>query len=66
MKVKELINKLQKLNPQYDVKVVAYNENACCSKKCNVTDANESAYYRNINDSNLYHYVVINYSFKDN
>lgn len=65
MKVKELIDKLQKLNPEYDVKVVAYNENAGCSKKCNVTDAHESAYYRNINDSDLYHYVVINYSFKD-
>lgn len=59
MKVKELIDKLQKLNPEYDVRVVAYNE------KCNVTDASESAYYRNINDNDLYHYVVINYSFKD-
>lgn len=65
MKVKELIYKLQKLNPEHDVKVVAYNESAHCSKKCNVTDANESAYYKNINDSELYHYVILNYSFKD-
>jgi hypothetical protein len=65
MKVKELIEKLQSLNHEYDVKVVAYNENAQCSKKCNITDASESAYYRNINDNDLYHYVVINYSFKD-
>lgn len=28
MKVKELIDKLQKLNPEYDVRAVAYNENA--------------------------------------
>lgn len=49
MKVKELIEKLQKLNSEHDVKVVAYNENARCSKKCNITDANESAYYRNVN-----------------
>ncbi len=65
MKVKELIEKLQKLNPDYDVKVVAYNENAKCSKKCNITEAFESAYYKNINDNELYHYVMLNYSFKD-
>ena len=65
MKVKELIDKLQKLNHEHDVRVVAYNENARCSKKCNVTDANESAYYRNVNDNELYHYVILNYSFKD-
>ena len=65
MKVKELIDKLQKLNPDHDVKVVAYNENARCDKKCNVTEVGESAYYRNINDNDLYHYVVINYSFED-
>lgn len=59
MKVKELIEKLQKLNPGHDVKVIAYNESACCNKKCNVIDANESAYYRNINDNDLYHYVII-------
>lgn len=66
MKVKELIDKLQKLNPEHDVKVVAYNENACYYKKCNVTDAGELAYYRNINDNDLYHFAVINYSFEDN
>ena len=65
MKVKELIDKLQKLNPEHDVKVVAYNENSGRSKKCNITEARESAYYRNINDNDLYQYVVINYSFKD-
>lgn len=65
MKVKELIDKLQKLNSEYDMKVVAYNENAGCSKKCNIIDANESAYYKNVNDNELYHYVILNYSFKD-
>lgn len=65
MKVKELIDKLQKLNPEHDVKVVAYNENACCNKKCNITEAFELAYYKNINDNELYHYVMLNYSFKD-
>lgn len=65
MKVKELIEKLQKLNPEHDVKVVAYNENARCSKKCNVTEAYESAYYRNINDSELYQHVMLNYNFED-
>lgn len=65
MKVKELIEKLQKLNPEYDVKVVAYNENACCDKKCSITEAYESSYYKNINDNELYHYVMLNYSFKD-
>lgn len=65
MKVKELIDKLQKLNSEHDVKVVAYNENARCSKKCNVTDAGESAYYKNVNDNEPYHYVILNYSFKD-
>lgn len=64
MKVKELIEKLQMLNSEYDVKIVAYNENARCSKKCNVTDASESAYYRNANDNELYHYVLLNYSFR--
>lgn len=65
MKVKELIEKLQKLNSEYDVKVVAYNENAGCSRKCNITEAFESAYYKNMNDNDLYHYVMLNYSFKD-
>lgn len=65
MKVKELIDKLQKLNPEHDVKVVAYNESAGCSKKCNVIDAGESAYYKNVNDNEPYHYVMLNYSFKD-
>ena len=65
MKVKELIDKLQKLNPENDVKIVAYNEHAGCSKKCNITDANESAYYKNMSDNELYHYVILNYSFKD-
>ena len=65
MKVKELIEKLQKLNPENDVKIVAYNEHAGCSKKCNITDANESAYYKNMSDNELYHYVILNYSFKD-
>ena len=65
MKVKELIEKLQKLNLEHDVKVVAYNETAGCSKKCNITDANESAYYKNMSDNELYYYVVLNYSFKD-
>jgi len=64
MKVKELIEQLLKLNPEYDVKVVAYNENAGCSKKCNVVDVNESAYYKNVNDNELYHYVLLNYSFR--
>lgn len=65
MKVKELINKLQKLNPEYDVKIVAYNENAECDKKCNITEAGESAYYKNVNDNEPYHYVMLNYSFED-
>ena len=65
MKVKELIDKLQKLNYEYDVKVVAYNENAGYSKKCNIKEAFESAYYKNINDNELYPYVMLNYSFKD-
>lgn len=65
MTVKELIDKLQKLNPEHDVKVVAYNESAGCSKKCNITDAKESAYYKNVNDKEPYHYVILNYSFKD-
>lgn len=65
MKVKELIDKLQKLNPEYDVKIVAYNENAEYSKKCNITEAGESAYYKDVNDNELYHYVILNYSFED-
>lgn len=60
-----VVHKLQKINSEHDVKVVAYNENAGCSKKSNVTDAHESAYYRNINDNETYHYVILNYSFKD-
>lgn len=51
MKVKELTDKLQKLNPEHDVKIVAYNENVRCDKKCNTTDASESAYYKNVNDN---------------
>lgn len=56
MKVKELINKLQKLNPENDVMIALKENNEShlgyeIEYKCDITDANDSAGYTYSKDS---------------
>ena len=63
MKVKELVEKLLTLNQEYNVELIAYNEHARFDCRCDVVNARESLYYKNINDVEPYHYVVVDYEY---
>lgn len=63
MKVKELVEKLLTLNQEYNVELITYNEHARLDCRCDVVNARESLYYKNINDAEPYHYVVVDYRY---